>query len=112
MEIVFPFDMQKFFNKCVSNKYFPKNDFEKQAVLLMILKDFSDDVYEEAAVNVIIHKYYSDDALIRRELINFGYMLRDPRKGRYWVVKRVLTDSDIDANTRLKRHYAAYKGKP
>jgi hypothetical protein len=111
MEVVFPFDVEKFFNKCVANKYFPKNDFEKQAVLLMILKDFSDEVYDEEVVNGLIHKYFSDDALIRRELINFGYMQRDPRKGKYWVVKRVLTDADIKANTRLKQHYEAYKGK-
>ena len=108
-EIIFPFDTQKFFDKCVKNKNFPKNDFEKQTILLRILKDFDDQKYQEDAVNDIIKKYFDDHALIRRELINFGYMHRDPYRGEYKVIKRTLTKEDISKNIRLKRHAEAFK---
>nr|MBI4157084.1 DUF2087 domain-containing protein [Candidatus Woesearchaeota archaeon] len=66
-------------------------------------------IYTEEEVNNKIRRHFNEDTLLRRELINFGYMQRDPLKGEYWVVKRNLTKEDIEKNTLLKRHAKAYK---
>jgi hypothetical protein len=108
--IEFPFDIDEFFKKCVRHKNIPKNDFEKQAVLLKILEEFEDNKrYSEPEVNDKIKKYFEDFASVRRELINFSYMQRDPQKGEYWVVKRTLTEDDIRNNTLLRRHAKPFK---
>ncbi len=50
-EVQFPFDINVFFKKCVQSKQFPRNDFEKQAILLTLLKEFKDKrVYTEEEV--------------------------------------------------------------
>jgi len=109
-EVEFPFDTEQFFEKCVKNKHFPKNDFEKQAILLRIIEDFEDNQkYTEQEVNEKIKKYFDDTSLLRRELINFGYMQRNPYTSEYWVVKRTLTKEDIKKNTLLRRHAKAFK---
>lgn len=109
-KIIFPFDAEKFFQKCVRAKNFPKNDFEKQAILIYLLDNFEDKKkYSEKEVNEKIKTYFEDYATIRRELINFGYMQRNPHLGEYWVVKRELTEEDIKNNVRLRRHAQAYK---
>jgi len=107
--IVFPFDTREFFEKCVKTNNFPRNDFEKQAILISLLKEFEDNKkYSEEEINENIKKYFTEFTLIRRELINFGYMQRDPYKGIYWVVKRILKEEDIEKNTLLKRAYEEY----
>jgi len=108
-KVEFPFDTEAFFQKCVKNKNFPRNDFEKQAILLRLLKDFEDRKYSEQEVNEAIKKYFEDYTLLRRELINFGYMQRNPLTAEYWVVKRELTKEDIRKNTILRRHSKPYK---
>jgi hypothetical protein len=109
-KIEFPLDVEKFFQKCVKDGNFPKNDFEKQAVLLRIVSDFEDGKrYPEPEVNEIITRYFEDFALFRRELINYGYMQRDPGSGEYWVVKRELTEDDVRNNTLLRRHAKPFK---
>lgn len=108
-EIKFPFDIDELFNKCSKNDNFPKNDFEKQAILLKLLKEFKDNnKYSEIEVNNIIKKYFSDYATLRRELVNYGYMQKDNLKSEYWVVKRTLTEEDIQKNIRLKNHAKSY----
>lgn len=97
-------DIDETFNKYVRNKTLPKNDFEKQAILIKITEQFSDQEYSEDQVNNIIKKFYDDFALIRRELINFGYMQRDSLKGTYKVLKRKLYYEDLEKNTILKVH--------
>ena len=108
-KIKFPFDVNAFFKKCLKHGHLPKNDFEKQAVLIKILEDFEDRIYDESEVNEIIKKYFDDYATIRRELVNFGYMQRDARSGKYKVIKRDLTKEDIRKNTLLRRHAEPYK---
>jgi hypothetical protein len=109
-KIIFPFDTESFFKKCVKHKIFLKNDFKKQAILIKILPDFEDKIiYSEEDVNKKIMKYFEDCALIRRELVNFGYMKKDSLKGEYVVIKRDLFKEDIENNILLKRHSEAYK---
>lgn len=104
-KIDFKLNEEKFFERCVKHKTFPANDALKQILLKRIIKDFKEKgVYSEQEVNEKIKRYFGDFALIRRELINFGYMQRDPAKGEYWVIKKELTKSDFLKITRLKRH--------
>lgn len=103
-EIKFNLDESKFFEKCVKNQNLPKNDALKQIILKRIMEEFNEKNYSEDKVNDIIKKYFEDFALIRRELINFGYMQRDPIKSEYKVIKKELTKSDFLKITRLKRH--------
>ncbi|MBW2964973.1 DUF2087 domain-containing protein [Candidatus Woesearchaeota archaeon] len=113
MSIVkFPFDTEKLFQSCVRNKTIPKNDFQKQAVLIRIIAEFSDRKYTEPEVNKIIAAYFEDFATIRRELINFGYMQRNPLTGDYWVLKREITEDYVRHNTLLRRHSKPYKALP
>jgi len=109
-EVKFPFDVDEFFEKCVKNNHIPKNDFEKQAVLLKLLDEFEDNkIYTEEEVNIKIKKHFGDYSTLRRELVNFGYMQRDPYKGEYKVVKRTLTKEDIRKNTLLLKHAEPFK---
>ncbi|HLC85034.1 MAG TPA: DUF2087 domain-containing protein [Candidatus Nanoarchaeia archaeon] len=108
--ITFPFDVNEFFEKCVKHKHIPKNDFEKQAILIKLVDLFeSGKKYTEQEVNEAIKKYFEDYTWLRRELFNFGYMQRDPYTGMYWVVKRMLTQDDIRNNTLLRRHAKPFK---
>ena len=103
--VIFPFDTKKFFEKFVKHHNFPKNDFEKQAILLYLIEKFKDSrKYLEQEVNEILKKYFEDYTLLRRELINFGYMQRDPAKSEYWVIKKELLKEDYIRITRLKQH--------
>jgi len=86
--IKFPFDVDKFFKKCIKHQNIPKNDFEKQVILINLIKEFKDGIiYAEEEVNNKIRRHFNEDTLLRRELINFGYMQRDPLKGEYWLLK-------------------------
>ena len=108
-EIIFPFDTQKLFVKCVKNQIFPRNDFKKRVVLIKIAKKFKfNKIYSEQQVNTTIKQYFKDFALIRRELVNFGYMSRDPIKGEFRLLKQTLTKEEIERNTLLKRHAKAF----
>jgi len=96
---------EKYFEKCVKNKEFPKNDALKQIILKKIMQDFEfDKVYTEAEVDLIVKKYFEDFVLLRRELVNFGYLHRNPYKGEYKVIKKELSKEDYEKNTLLKRH--------
>ena len=81
-KIEFPFDTELRFSKFVKHKAFPKNDFEKQAILIKLLDDFEDGKkYMEQEVNEKLKKHFEDYTLLRRELINFGYMRRNSLTG-------------------------------
>jgi hypothetical protein len=96
---------KEYLEKCLKNRQFPSNDFLKQIILKRIMQDFNNNqIYSEKEVDQIIKKYFDDYTLIRRELINFGYMQRDPIKMEYKVVKKELSKEDYENNTLLKRH--------
>ena len=106
-KITFNLDEGKFFDKCVKNQNLPRNDALKQVILKRLVGEFEQGKkYGEQEVNEKIKKYFEDFALIRRELINFGYMQRDSLKGEYWVVKKELTREDYLKIERLGRHAA------
>lgn len=104
-KVQFKEDENKFFDMCVKNKLVPKNDAMKQIIFKRIIQDFDDGKkYTEDEVNEKIKKYFDDFAFIRRELINFGYMQRNPYTSMYWVVKRELFKPDFLKISRLKQH--------
>ena len=88
--------VQQLNNKSNPKKDFPKSDLDKQAYLMQIMEKFVlGKIYLEHEVCEVIKKYFDDTNLIRRELINFGYMRRDPYKGRYWVKKHKLNEEEL-----------------
>lgn len=104
-KITFNLNEEEFFAKCVKDQNIPKNDALKQVLLKRIMQDFHENrIYPEQEVTEMIKKYFTDFCLIRRELINFGYMQRDPLKCEYWVIKKELTRPDYLKITRLKKH--------
>ena len=108
-EVAFPFDKENFFLRCVKHKNIPKNNFEKQVLLLRLVNDFEDGkLYSEQEVNKIIEKYFEDYTTLRREFVNFRYMQRNPSTGEYWVVKRILTLQDIRKNGVLRKDAKPY----
>ncbi len=77
-------------------KDLPKDDLEKQKILQEIAIKFEKDrEYSEVEVNEIIKKDFEDFALIRRELLNFGYFGKDSHKSVYWVVKYKLSSEEL-----------------
>ena len=104
-KVIFNIDEKKFFEKCIHDKNMPRNDALKQVILKRIMINFRENmIYSEQEVNLTIKKYFEDYTLIRRELINFGYMQRDPAKSEYWVIKKELSKEDYLKISRLKQH--------
>ena len=106
---MFPFNTKNPFQKWSKADTLPKNDFLKCAVLEELLQEFECCTYTEEELRKIISCYFSDIPLIRRELINFGYIQREPHKAIYFIVKRHITEEDINNNTRLKKHAESFK---
>ncbi|MGO1753086.1 DUF2087 domain-containing protein [Brevibacterium aurantiacum] len=55
-------------------------------ILLDLLATFDPDrVYTEPEVNDHLRRFHPDCARLRRELVDYGYLGRDPHTGRYWM---------------------------
>ena len=103
--IVFSVDEEKFFSKCVKHQNLPKNDALKQILLKRVMQEFdAGRAYSEIEVNDTIKKYFQDYTSLRRELLNFDYMQREPSTGEWTVVKKELEQEDYLSITRLRRH--------
>ncbi|MFH0978730.1 MAG: DUF2087 domain-containing protein [Candidatus Woesearchaeota archaeon] len=68
----------------------PKDDLKKQEILQKIINKFQEDTeYSEQEVNDVINSFEVEDyALIRRELVNFGYLAKNSYQGVYWVLTK------------------------
>jgi hypothetical protein len=75
----------------------PRSDIKKQDVLSKVAEGFEKDKeYKEEEVDEILKKLEVDDfILFRRELVNFGYLGRDPYKSVYWLIKSKLSEEEI-----------------
>lgn len=94
---------KEFFEDCVEKQKFPKDDREKQIILKNIIKKFhKNKEYSEQEVDKIIRNFYNEFTLIRRELINFGYMERNPYENKYWVIKKELSDEKLERIEKLQ----------
>ena len=76
----------------------PRDDVKKQEILSQIAAKFDDEkIYAEQEVNDLIKSFdVEDHVLFRRELINFGYLGRDPYKAEYWLKKKVLSENELN----------------
>ena len=107
--VKFPFDENKVWNASLQRDDLPRNDLKKQVILQKITEGLSfDRVYLETEIKQHIKQFFSESTTIRRELVNFGYMNRNPREGTYILVKRNLTIKDIRNNTLLAQHAKSY----
>lgn len=96
-------DEKEFFEDCIEKQKFPKDDREKQIILKTIMQKFDENkTHSEQEVDKVIKKFYDEFTLIRRELINFGYMQRNPYENKYWVIKKELSDDELDKVGKLQ----------
>lgn len=74
------------------------------------MKDFNENKsYTEEEVGSVIRKHFDDWALIRRELVNFGYMSRDSYKNEYRVLKKELSKDDLERLKKLNKKLSKLK---
>lgn len=65
---------------------FPLKEKKRVAILRHILKSFdANKNYTEKEVNAVLKQFYGDYALLRRCLIEYGFMDRTPDGGSYWI---------------------------
>ncbi|MCA1057500.1 DUF2087 domain-containing protein [Rossellomorea aquimaris] len=79
--------LKKYFSEGILTKFPPK---EKQR--LVILREISkqlkeNDHYDEKELNQLLKSMYDDYVLIRRYLIEYGFLDRKPDGSKYWVKK-------------------------
>ncbi|KNF08969.1 hypothetical protein CLPU_4c00150 [Gottschalkia purinilytica] len=86
-------------NEEILKKYFPKGtdgpldtfhlkEKHKLVVLREIIKKFeSERIYSEKEVNEILNTVYDDYVTLRRYLIEYGFLDRNPNGSKYWVKK-------------------------
>lgn len=82
--------IQKFFmeepNGCL--KRFPPKEKQRLIVLKEITKRIeSERIYDEKELNEILKAIYDDYVMIRRYLIEYGFLDRKPDGGQYWLKK-------------------------
>jgi|APSaa5957512576_1039674.scaffolds.fasta_scaffold119175_2 hypothetical protein len=78
-------------------KFLPKNDIEKQKLLVEAISKFAKDKeYSSSEINEILQTLETEDPILfRRELVNFGYLFLDPYKNKYRVMKYSPTKADL-----------------
>ncbi len=80
----------------------PKQLKKRQLVLKQLAQQFkTNTVYKEAEVNTILGAFHDDYCLLRRDLVDFGYLRR--KKGQYWV--NLTTEEKMQRQKELKRAY-------
>ncbi len=79
--------IQKYFTEDGELSKFPKKEKEKIIVLIKIMESFEHGVqYTEKDVNAVLEKKYNDYVLIRRYLIEYGFIDRKRDGSYYWAV--------------------------
>ncbi|WP_102693635.1 DUF2087 domain-containing protein [Rummeliibacillus pycnus] len=67
---------------------FPKKEKHKIVILREIAQHFSEDkIYTEQELNTVLKTYHEDYVLIRRYLIEYGFMDRKEDGSAYWIKK-------------------------
>ena len=92
-------------DRCVEEGRLPRSDALKLPVLERVPDEF--EVGEPDAKEDLtgtLGEYFDDPVLVRRELVNFGYVGHDNTAGTYTVRKRSLTEEDVRSISRLERH--------
>ena len=105
MELSYDRDPDAFFEKCRANQTFPRNDALKLIVLERLLEAFDEgETYTKTDVNAKIESTFDEYILIRRDLVNFGYLRYDNRENTYTVDRTELSRDAIRDISRLERH--------
>lgn len=105
MAIDYDRDTEAFAEKCKSDGKLPRNDALKQIVLQDLVADLDDDrTYDKSEIDELVGEHFDDHVLVRRELVNFGYLSQDHLAGTYEVRKRELAEDDFREISRLERH--------
>lgn len=82
--------LQKFFPEGVNGKLkkFPLKQKQKLVVLRAIAERFAvDEKYVEKQINSLLNEAYDDYVLLRRYLIEYGFLDRKPDGSQYWLKK-------------------------
>lgn len=78
--------IKSYMNENGSLKSYPAKEKRKIIVLEAISKNFKKGKsYSESEVNLILGRIYSDHVLLRRALIEYGFMERDQTGTKYWI---------------------------
>lgn len=105
MEIEYDRDTDEFYRKCLDSGQLPRNDALKQIVLERVVEDLEvGKTYTKEELRPVLDGTFDDEVLVRRELVNFGYLRYDNVENTYRVHKRELSEEDYRNNTRLERH--------
>lgn len=104
----FPLEADALCAKWLKLRTLPRNDFAKQPILISLVNMLEERTYSEDELNRFLGERFDDVALVRRELVNFGYLEKNPYEGTYRIAKRDLTIEDVRSNTVLARHAEAY----
>lgn len=105
MEIEYDRDPDQVYEASLERGRLPRNDALKQIVLERIVDQFEmGEEYDKRELDEVLEPAFEDHVLVRRELVNFGYMKHDNTENTYLVRKTELSAEDYRANTRLKRH--------
>lgn len=105
MDIEYDRDPEEFHASCVDRGRLPKNDALKQIVLGRVVARFEGGkTYHKEEVTETLEPDFEDHVLVRRELVNFGYLKYDNTANTYQVQKTELSEQDYRTNTRLERH--------
>jgi hypothetical protein len=105
MNLDYDRDPDKYYEQRLDSGRLPNNDALKQIVLERLVEQFDDDTtYTKSEVDEVLAADFEDHVLVRRELVNFGYLSYDNTANTYDIRKRELTEDDYRQNTRLERH--------
>ena len=67
---------------------FPHQEKKYLALLRYVVKAFEPSVqYTEKQINEILSRYNEDTALLRRNLVDYGFMGRQGGGGSYWKIE-------------------------
>ncbi len=74
-------------------KTIPSQRKKLEAILRYLVREFDPDVrYNQKQVDKILARYHADTASLRRELVGFQLLARDPAGSAYWRVTEVEKD--------------------
>lgn len=77
----------RFFGDDGMLRVIPKKNKFKMEIFNIIIGDFEDSVvYSEREVNNILKKFYSDYAILRRYLVDYGFLSRDSYGNEYMKI--------------------------
>ncbi|MFB6194252.1 MAG: DUF2087 domain-containing protein [Halobaculum sp.] len=100
-------DPDEVYETAVETGRLPRNDALKLIVLERLLDGLAvGDVVTKSELDDRIGDRLSDHPLVRRELVNLGYLAYDNLTNEYEVRRRSLPEAEIRETPRLRRHAA------